>query len=79
MELPDDPDIPTFLLSDGTLSNRPEPVSVLTIGDLFNKYQAPIPVDSSQETCTTVGDAFVLWDESMPDHHLAHVQLGQKA
>ena len=50
MELPDDADIPTFLLSDGTLSNRPEPVSVLNIGDLFNKYQAAIPVDALEQS-----------------------------
>ncbi len=50
MELPEDADIPTFLLSDGTLSNPPEPLSVLTIGNLFAKYQASIPADALEQS-----------------------------
>lgn len=50
MDLPDDADIPTFLLSDGTLSNKPQPVSVLTVGNLFASYQASIPGDALEQS-----------------------------
>ena len=50
MEMPDDADIPTFLLSDGTLSHKPVMLSVLTIGSLLDKYEESIPVGALEAT-----------------------------
>ncbi|MCC7337309.1 MAG: tyrosine-type recombinase/integrase [Pirellulaceae bacterium] len=41
--LPDDADIPTFLLSDGKVTSQPRKLSTITLGELFEVYQERIP------------------------------------
>jgi len=50
LELPDDADIPTFLLTDGKLSHRSQPESTLNIANLFSRYEASIPVDALEQS-----------------------------
>ena len=50
LELPEDADVPTFLLSDGKLLGKPLPTSAFTIGTIFDKYQKSIPADAMEAT-----------------------------
>ena len=40
LALPEDVDLPTFLLSDGKLAQAPKPPEVVTLDDLFDRYRA---------------------------------------
>jgi len=51
MDLPDDADIPTFLMSDGKRAKRPAPTSHLTIGNVFDQYRQSLP-DGSLDPMT---------------------------
>jgi integrase len=48
--IPDDADIPAFLLSDGKLSSRPKELSTVTLGELFAIYQERIPAGALEAT-----------------------------
>lgn len=50
LELPEDADVPTFLLSDGKLLGKPLPTSAITVGTIFDKYQKSIPADAMEAT-----------------------------
>ena len=50
LELPEDADVPTFLLSDGKLLGKPLPTSGITVGTVFDKYQKSIPADAMEAT-----------------------------
>lgn len=41
--IPDDADIPAFLLSDGKVSSQPKKLSTINLGELFEIYQERIP------------------------------------
>ncbi|QDU52110.1 tyrosine-type recombinase/integrase [Gimesia panareensis] len=49
LDLPDDVDIPTFLLSDGKLNNKPIITKPHTIADVFNQYLENIPEGALEE------------------------------
>jgi integrase len=50
MDVPTDADIPTFLLSDGTLSKQPVLDRGITIGELFERYRSLIPHDALEQS-----------------------------
>lgn len=50
MEIPDDADIPTFLLSDGVVTSKPESVCTLTLSELFPKYLDAVPEGAIEKT-----------------------------
>ena len=50
MEVPTDADVPTFLLSDGTLSRQPVIDRGITIGELFERYRSLIPLDALEQS-----------------------------
>lgn len=50
LELPEDADVPTFLLSDGKLLGKPFPTPAITVGTIFGKYQKSIPADAMEAT-----------------------------
>ena len=43
LELPNDVDVPTFLLSDGKLAEKPKVASNIQLGSLFDEYRALTP------------------------------------
>lgn len=43
LELPDNVDVPTFLLSDGKLAEKPKVASNIKLGSLFDEYKARTP------------------------------------
>ena len=50
MEMPVDADVPTFLLSDGKLGEKPKAICNLAMGILFDSYIASIPDDALEQT-----------------------------
>ncbi|HBE71545.1 MAG TPA: hypothetical protein DDW52_25660 [Planctomycetaceae bacterium] len=50
IELPEDVDIPVFLLSDGKLLEKPKLVENVSLGSLFTRYRESIPDDSIEAT-----------------------------
>ncbi len=50
LELPEDADVPTFLLSDGKLLGKPLTPSAITVGTVFDRYQKSIPADAMEAT-----------------------------
>lgn len=50
MEMPVDADVPTFLLSDGKLGEKPKATCSLSMGILFESYTASIPDDALEQT-----------------------------
>ena len=50
IELPDDVDIPVYLLSDGKLAEKPKQSKTIKLGDLFDNYLSAIPSDSLEST-----------------------------
>lgn len=50
MEIPDDADVPTFLLSDGVVASKPQPICILTLSELFPKYLDSIPEGAIEKT-----------------------------
>lgn len=49
LDLPDEADIPTFLLSDGKLTNKPKIKKSLTIAEVFKQYLDSIPKGALEE------------------------------
>jgi hypothetical protein len=50
MDLPDDVDIPTFLMSDGKRKEKPRVASNIQLKDLFTQYQQATPEGSLEPT-----------------------------
>jgi hypothetical protein len=50
LEVPDDADIATFLMSDGRTASRPKPKASLSLKALFDSYFASLPEGSLEET-----------------------------
>jgi len=48
--IPDDADIPAFLLSDGKLASQPKKLSTLNLGELFAVYRERIPAGALEAT-----------------------------
>jgi integrase len=53
LPLPDDVDLPTFLLSDGRLAQSPRPPEVVTLDDLFERYRTAHSGTHEQTTLDT--------------------------
>ncbi|MEZ6059129.1 MAG: hypothetical protein R3C19_02085 [Planctomycetaceae bacterium] len=54
LELPDDVDIPTYLMSDGNLKQKPQIASTIRLKDLFREYQQETPDGSLEDTTLKV-------------------------
>ncbi len=50
IELPEDVDIPVYLLSDGKLAEKPKRSKTIRLGTLFDDYLQSIPADSLEST-----------------------------
>ncbi|MDB4614552.1 site-specific integrase [bacterium] len=50
IELPDDVDVPTFLLSDGKLASKPKPVAQIRLKDLLPRFLKQTPDGSIEQT-----------------------------
>ncbi len=50
MELPENIDLPTYLLSNGKLDHRPKVQSSLRLGQLFTTFEETVPADSMEAT-----------------------------
>ncbi len=50
LELPDDVDLPTFLLSDGKLNGKVQTPKSLRLGDLYTTYKESVPDDALEAT-----------------------------
>ena len=48
LELPEESNIPTFLMTDGKLLGKPQPTSAITVGTIFAKYLESIPEDAME-------------------------------